>query len=84
MKKVKLTLIAFMTTSILFVGCGADGNSAENEAGTSTEVSAALPDNTPKGQASVVDNVSDNDILKVALSSTRPYNLGCCSPGSGN
>ena len=59
MKKLKVVLI--IATSILLVSCGG-----------STKVqptSNGLEDNTPLGQAGVVDETSDPNILQVAIGS---------------
>lgn len=48
--------------AILITACGGGSGEVESE-------SAALPDNTPLGQASVVDEVSDPNILQVAIAS---------------
>jgi len=64
MKHLLYTLL--FSCTLLFMGaCGTgtdDGNSA-------AEASSALPDNTPLGQASVVDDVSAANILQVAIGS---------------
>ncbi len=61
MNRFMQTVPAFLII-ILFSACNSgDGSSAGNV--------TDLPDNTPLGQASVIDDVSNKDILKVAIGS---------------
>jgi uncharacterized surface protein with fasciclin (FAS1) repeats len=57
-----LKIILAVGTAAIFISCG---GTTEDTSGSG----AALPDNTPLGQAGVVDNESANDILKVAIGS---------------
>ena len=60
----KTLIYQLLISSLLVIGgCNQGGQSG------STETSSSLPDNTPKGQASVVDDVSAKNILQVAMGS---------------
>ena len=57
-------IFVFFTSLLLLVGCNSDrSNDSQNNSSNQFET------NTPKGQASVVDNVSDANILQVAAGS---------------
>ncbi len=64
MKKVAQTLLTFTMAVLFFTSCNESDNKENKEVNTSES-----SNNTPMGQASVVDNVSDNDILKIAINS---------------
>ena len=55
--------LLFASTLIVMVSCSGGGEA------TSTAESEAAPDNTPLGQASVQDDVSDPNILQIAIGS---------------
>lgn len=59
------TYLLSMLCMVMFAFCSCTGTN--NDTKTETE---SLPNNTPKGQASVVDNVSAKNILQVAIGST--------------
>ena len=54
--------ILIATSAILLTACGGGGSEVATD-------SQSLPNNTPLGQASVVDEVSDPNILQVAIGS---------------
>lgn len=60
MKSLYTIMTAFFV--IIFTACGGGGGEVATE-------SESLPDNTPLGQASVVDDVSDPNILQTAIGS---------------
>ena len=60
LKSIYTILIASFV--ILLTACGGGGSEVASESGS-------LPDNTPLGQASVVDEISDPNILQIAIGS---------------
>lgn len=66
MKHVKLIFISLLSTT-LFFSCG--GNNETVDSSTAEATTNEAVNNTPLGQASVVDNESANDILKIAIGS---------------
>ncbi len=67
MKKVRQSLLVVAAT-LLIVSCGSEAKKDTATESPATQ-NSGLPNNTPKGQASVVDNISDNNILQVAIGS---------------
>ena len=61
MKRI-LNTILIISFALYVTACGGGGSEATSDSPT-------LPDNTPLGQASVVDGVSDPNILQVAIGS---------------
>ena len=60
----KTLFILLCMGMLMFPGCDSGGN-----ASSSTDAADSFENNTPKGQASVVDNVSAKNILQVAAGS---------------
>lgn len=60
--------ISFVLISILFILSGCDSKVDQNSQNSGSK--SYFSENTPKGQASVVDNVSEKNILQVAAESS--------------
>lgn len=69
MKKMRMLVLGCIAVASLLVSCGGEGTANDENQEESGEPNTSFSENTPLGQASVEDDVSDPDILDIAIGS---------------